>query len=139
MKKEMDITEVNRVLKIMSNTERNVIKGRKDVVEYNRTANYEIHPVPQYVGSNTRINYRKDSIKVTEYYSIMSNWYDRQITIPLEYFDMTDDEIIESHTLWTECAIDDIFCKKEKKKELTKTHIESQIKDLQKQLDKLTN
>ena len=141
MKKDIniDIIEVNRVLKIMSNSERNVIKNRKEEIDnYNRYSNYEIHPIPQYISSNHRINVRKDSIKVTEYYSRMSNWYDRQITIPLEYFDMTDEKIYSTHEIWTECAIDDIFCKKEKKKVLTINHIESQIEDLQKQLLTLT-
>ena len=126
------LTEVNRVLEVMHNAERDAIKERIEVKMYNETARYEIRPVMCYIGSNSKISIRKDSVKITEHYSLMSNWYERHATIPLEYFDMDDKELYSTHSIWIHCAIDDILSKKEKEKKITKESIELQIKHLQK-------
>lgn len=135
---ESILKSANDVLRIMNKTEKEVLSKYQPTITKFRLYSVHTKPVAYSVSSYgiDRINIKNNLLKiVSSHYSCGDSWYS-SVKIPLEYFDISEEKIYETHTKWSEAHLTSeidrakMNLKNKKIKELAK--LKEEIKELSK-------
>ena len=126
---DLIISEVNPILKIMSDVERQIINDMGVRIKYNMSQ------VSSYISNIDSISTDGKLLKIRESNRDRCGDYSTSYKIPFIYFDMTEEGIIESHIEWTTNKINKKIDKSKRQIENMK---KNKIKQLRKELNELT-
>lgn len=122
------IKKINPILEIMNEAEVLIINNKKDKSISN------LNPIPKQIYNIEKMSISKSILKIKELRNDCDGFYFKSFKIPLSYFNMNKQDILETHKKWSNSYLDKTILKNKNNLIKYKT---KRIKELQKELEDL--